>query len=227
MEKQHITGLKKRDKIQKANKTMFIWVVAASAAIAICAVLAQFLIRQMIFNQEVLDAKSKANSALVANKETFELIKAEINKLISDTSLASLKVAETDTALQVIVDALPTSDDRAALATSLQQVVLSRSGVTIESINVTDSTPASIESENLVDATDSSVPKEIVFNLVLIGNYGQISQAITDMEHSIRPFSVERLQIEGSGTTLRASISAKTFYLPAKTMEIKKETLKP
>lgn len=225
MEKRTITGIKKREQIQKANKTMFLWVVAASAAVAICLVLAQFLVRQMLFNQKIMSVKGETNSTLVANKETFKTIKTGINKLISDSNLSSLKVAETDTALQVVIDALPTSDDRAALATSLQQVVLSRSGVAIESISVTDQSATLAAAGSTTTVTDK--PQEILFNVVLIGNYEQISQAVTDMERSIRPFSVERMQIEGSGTQLRASINAKTFYLPAKTMKIKTEALKP
>lgn len=225
MDKRPITGLKKREKIQKANKTMFVWVVAASAAVAICIVLVQFLVRQLVFNQKIISAKGKADSTLLKNKETFEEIKTEVNKLISNSSLTALRVAETDTALQVVIDALPTADDRAALATSLQQVVLSRSGVGIQSISVTDTTSISATDEDL--AADSSTPQEIVFNLVLVGNYTQISQAVSDMERSIRPMSVESLQLEGSGNQLTATISAKTFFLPAKTMEVKKEALKP
>ncbi|MBC7746833.1 hypothetical protein H7Y40_02540 [Pedobacter sp.] len=227
MEKRTMTGMKKREQIQKANKTMFLWVVVASAAVAICLVLSQFLVRQGLFNQKVLNAKSDTNSVLVTNKKDFEVIKTGINKLISDSNLSSLKVAETDTALQVIIDALPTADDRAALATSLQQVVLSRSGVSIDSISVTDQSAAVVDPSATATATESSTPQEILFNVVLVGTYAQIGQAISDMEHSIRPFSVERLQIEGSGAQLRASISAKTFYLPAKTMNLKTEALKP
>ena len=226
MEKRTTTGIKKREKIQQANKMMFVWVVAASAAVAICLVLAQFLIRQMIFNQKIISVKAQTNATLVTNKQTFETIKSGIDKLISDSSLNALKVAPTDTALQVIIDALPTSDDRAALATSLQQVVLSRSGVSIDSISVTDQ--SSLATAGSTGNVASAVtPQDIVFNVVLIGNYAQISQAISDMERSIRPFYVERLQIEGTGTQLRASINAKTFYLPAKSMNLKIEALKP
>lgn len=226
MEKRTTTGIKKREKIQQANKTMFLWVVVASAAVAICLVLAQFLIRQMIFNQKVISVKGQTNKTLVTNKQTFETIKSGVDKLISNNSLSSLKVAQTDTALQVVIDALPTSDDRAALATSLQQVVLSRSGAVIDSISVTDESSI-LPAGTVVETADSSTPQEIKFNFVLVGNYSQIGQTIADMERSIRPFSIDRLQIEGNGSQLRASVSAKTFYLPAKTMNVKTEALKP
>lgn len=226
MEKRTTTGIKKREKIQQANKTMFLWVVIASAAVAICLVLAQFLIRQMLFNQKVIGVKGQTNSTLVSNKKTFETIKSGVDKLISNNSLSSLKVAQTDTALQVVIDALPTSDDRAALATSLQQVVLSRSGAVIDSISVTDQSSI-VTPGTAVAAPEVTTPQEIKFNFVLVGNYSQINQTISDMERCIRPFSIDRMQIEGNGSQLRASMSAKTYYLPAKTMSVKTEALKP
>lgn len=226
MEKRTITGFKKREQIQKANKTMFLWVIAASAAIVVCFVLALSLARQLAFNQKVISVKGETNNTLNQNRETFETIKTEVNKLISDKRLSDLRVSDTDTALQVVIDALPTSDDRAALATSLQQVVLSRSGVTIDSIRVTDdSGAATIDAED--EPADATTPQEITFDVVIVGNYAQVSQAVTDMEKSIRPFSVQRMQIDGSGNQLRVSLQAKTFYLPAKTVNVKQEALKP
>lgn len=222
MEKQ-ITGLKKRQQIKKANNAMLLWVIAASAAVTVCAVLAYFLIGQMIFNQRIISAKTKTNSTLKQNKETFETIKSEVTKLLSNQNLNTLKVSPDDTALQVVVDALPTNDDRAALGTSLQDIVLSRSGVMIESMSVVEGNVAS----SVEDVVDTSVPQEIPFSLVLIGSYGQITQAIADMERSIRPIKIDTMKLEGSGTRLRASITARTFYLPAKSVELKTETIEP
>lgn len=216
-----MTGLKKRQQIKKANNTMFLWVIAASVAVTICLVFGQFLFRQFMFNTRIYNEKAKTESILKQNKATFETIKGDVNKLLSNQSLAALKAAPEDTPLQVIVDALPTSDDRAALGTSLQQVVLSRSGVSIESMSVTDGGLVSS------DTPASDQVQEIPFSLVLIGTYDQVAQAVADMERSIRPIKIDSIQLDGSGARLRATIAAKTFYLPAKSVELKKEAIKP
>lgn len=227
MDKRPITGIKKRQQIQQANKMVFIWVAAAAVAVTVCLVLSQFLVRQFIFNQKIFSAKDRANQTLVQNMDTFKDLKLEVNKLVSSKSLTDLRVAETDTALQVIIDALPTNDDRAALATSLQQIVLARSGVSIESIDVTNEVGSATSEEAVQDETTMSQVGEILFSVTLVGNYDQVKQAVSDMERSIRPLSVDRIQIEGSGAQLRATISAKTYFLPAKTLELGKENITP
>lgn len=224
MEKRTITGLKKREQIKNANQAMFLWVVVASVVVAICLVLGQFMVRQMLYNNEVIAAKNKAYDTLVDNKEAFEGLKNEVNKLTSSNTLTALRVDEKDTALQVVIDALPTSDDRAALATSLQQVVLAQSGVTIESINVIDAGLASVTLDDEESAGDAEVG-EIPFTVVLLGDYNRISQALKDMERTIRPISLESVEIEGGGTQLRATVNATTYFLPAKTIEYKMEKL--
>lgn len=229
MEKKSITGLKKRQQIQNANRTMFLWIVAASVAVAICLVFGQFMLRQFMFNNKIIGAKNETYATLRDNKESFETLKSEVNKLVSNQSLSKLRVSDTDTALQVVVDALPTTDDRAALATSLQQVVLARSGVAVESINVIDAEGATTsEAEDGAAAgTSSDTVGEVIFTVVINGSYEQIQQALTDMEATIRPLSMQKVELEGSGSQLRATITAKSFYLPAKTAELKKETIKP
>lgn len=224
---EQITGIKKRQQIKKANNTMLLWVIIASVVVTVCLVIAQYLVQQLIFNQKVISAKADTNAILTSNIKTFETIKLEVNKLVSNQQLSNLRVAESDTALQVIVDALPTSDDRAALATSLQSTILSRSGVSIESLSVTgEGGVAPVEDDGSVPAADDEQPIEIPFSVTLVGNYAQITQAVADMEHSIRPILIDRLQVEGSGDRLRATIAAKTYYLPARSVELKTQSIK-
>ena len=223
MDAPKLTGLKKRQQIQKANKTMFMWVIAASVAIAICLVLAQFMVRQFMFNNKVISKRNTTQQILDKNLESFKSLKEEVGKLVANNDLTALRVAETDTALQVIIDALPTNDDRAVLGTSLQQVVLARSGVGIESISVTEGGVAA----GIEGTSNSETPTEIAFTVTLLGNYDQISTALKDIERSIRPMDVTQLKVEGSGQTLRAIVSAKTFYLPAKSVELQTKPVTP
>ena len=45
-----ITGFKKHQQIQQANKVVFIWVTIAAAVIAVTVVLAQFMFIKFFFN---------------------------------------------------------------------------------------------------------------------------------------------------------------------------------
>ena len=54
MDKRALTGFKKRQQIISARKTMFMWVMLASAAVAVCLVLSQLLVKQMIFNNRII-----------------------------------------------------------------------------------------------------------------------------------------------------------------------------
>lgn len=224
MDAPKLTGLKKRQQIQQANRTMFIWVVAAAVALSICIVLAQFMIRQLLFNNRIIGEKSKTQQVLDANLTSFEDLKKEVSKLNADENLNSLKINDTDSVLQFIIDALPTTDDRADLGTSLQQVVLARSGVSIESISVTQmGVTADPTSE---PEGGSTTPTEISFDLILGGSYDQIRGAVNDMERSIRPIKVKQVKLEGNGRLLKATIAASTYYLPSKSVkEVKTMTV--
>jgi Tfp pilus assembly protein PilO len=223
-----LTGLKKRQQIQQANRTMFIWVAAAAVALAICLVMAQFMVRQLMYNNKIIGEKTKTQQTLDKNLSTFDTLKKEVNKLTADDNLTALRAADTDTALQVIIDALPTNDDRAVLGTSLQRVVLARSGVGISSINVTQTgLVASTGTQATTSAVNSKTPTEILFDITIVGNYDQISSAIKDMERSIRPISIDTIKLDGSGQQLSAMISARTYYLPSKTVELTDKTVRP
>lgn len=228
MDKKAITGIKKRQQIKNANQTMFLWIIAASVAVAVCLVLGQFMLRQFIFNNKIISAKNQAYDTLRDNKESFGELKNEVNKLVSNQSLSKLKVAESDTSLQVIIDALPTTDDRVALANSLQQVILARSGVAIESITVVDGgTVTTGAASDATTPTPSNAPISVPFTVVVKGNYDQIRQAVGDLEKSIRPMSVDRVLLEGSNNELRATIIAQSHYLPAKSVQVTTESIKP
>ena len=76
-------------------------------------------------------------------------------------------------------------------------------------------------------ATDHDMPREIIFSVDIKGSYDQIRDTLTNLERSVRPFDVRELNIQGSGNDLSATISIATYYLPAKVVELKKETIKP
>jgi Tfp pilus assembly protein PilO len=224
--KQAITGVKKRQQIKQANKLVFIWVAAAGVFVAIAIVLSQMMIKQLMFNLEVIGLQTSTNNTLVQNAETYAPLRTEVSKLIANKELNELRIDKSETgdnSLQVVIDAMPTVDDRLSLAASLQQTILNKSGVRIEQLSFP-------EEVALVDATAVQVAPtqegigEIPFTFKILGSYEQIKKTLEDIQLSIRPISITNIQLAGASSEMTAEVTAKTFYAVPPTTALKKET---
>lgn len=225
-----ITGVKKRQQIQQANKAVFIWVAFAGIVVTIAVVLSQFMIKQLLFNLEVIGQQTKTNSTLIQNAEAYTPLRTEVSKLISNKELTELRVnkgSNGDNALQVIIDAMPTSDDRLGLAASVQQSILNKSGVRIEQLNF----PESAVLAPVSATTSATAPvygvSEVSFTFKANGSYEQLKKMLDDIHLSIRPISVVAIKLSGESSNMTAEIQAKTYYAIPPTTDLKKETKKP
>jgi len=131
-----LTGLKKRQQIEVAGRTMFVWVAIAAVASSFCIATGQYLFSKWDFNNKIIAKKDTVAQTLDININSANKLKQEVDNLTANQDLASVKTNSEDPNTKSILDALPTTFDPAALATSLQQVILSRSGVSVESITV-------------------------------------------------------------------------------------------
>ncbi len=226
--KAQLTGLKKRQQIHSANKMIFVWIVGASVIVSMCLVFGQFLVRQAIFNQKIISAKGNTVKTLDSNIKNVKLLTEQVDALVANKDLASVRANPNDSNLKVVLDALPTEDDQTALASSLQNVILKPSGV-----NVRDLT---ISQQNLVAAGDTSQAQGAVdttqatptaFNFSVLADYEQIKTMLKDMERSIRPMNVRTLSLQGTDTVLQVTVNGETYYLPQKNVELKKKQVKP
>lgn len=223
-QKKRLTGLRKRQQIAQANKTMFLWVVGASIIISFCAVAMQFMFKQALFNGEVISAKSLAASTLEENIQSASELQNNVNALVGNSNLSSVRLNDQQSNLSVVLDALPGSNDTAAFAASLQEVVLAPSGVFIDGLAVPPG-EAAFEDGQPLDLP--AEPQEQVFNVVVQGNYNQVANALRDMQKSIRPLSVKNMSVQGSDKSLRVTLEGVTYYQPAKTVNIEMKTIRP
>lgn len=212
-----LTGIKKRQQIELAGRNMFIWVVAAAIAVSFCLATGQYLFTKWEYNNKIIGAKYKASDTLSSNITAAVELKKQIDALVANNDLASVKTDPNDTTTKSVLDALPISGDSAALATSLQQAILSRSGVTIESINVPG------ESGN---AVLTSQPQEVKFSFIVTGPYDKIKTMAHDLERTIRPIKVTAITMTGTDASLRANFEATTYFQPAKSVNATQEVVK-
>lgn len=222
-----LTGFKKRQQIEQANKTIFLWVAAASVVVSISLVLLQFLVRAAIFNQQIIDAKSTTNRTLEENIKNADVLKQNIDNLLADKNLASVRTETSNNNLKVILDALPATGDSATFANSLQNAILDKSGAT-----VTGLTAGTTDAVSLIDSTTSTAvvdatPQTIPFTASLSGDFRQIRTALLDIERVIRPMDIATLIVQGKDAKLTLSITGFTYFQPEKTIKIGTKTIKP
>ena len=139
----------KRNAINKANQMMFL-AVAGAALIAGASIVGMiYLFRMFTFNAKVLSEQDKSISTIQKNIQNIEDLKSKLSSLETDSNLneRNLKSNAEDGGLRVIADALPDSENAAALAASLEKKIFSE-GVTLDSFSIdsTDSAGASASS---------------------------------------------------------------------------------
>lgn len=215
------SALRKRQQISNANRMMFIWVAAVSAVVGIAAVLGLFLFQRLVFNEKILSKKQQTLSTLVANNKAVDGLEENVRLLNTNQSLLDVRAKPDDTPLQVILDALPADANSSALGSSLQNVLLPAENVTIESLTVNP-----IDGE----ASDSTTEGAIEFSFSVSAPANQIDslrELLRRLERSIRAINVTSQTIEMQGAKITLSVTAQAFYEPAKTIELKNETVKP
>lgn len=219
-----LTGLTKRQQVEKANKNIFIWVAAAAVVVSLSVVMLQFLVREALFNSKIISKQQSTSQTLEQNKKNFDGLKRNIDALLADDSLSTLRVNQNDSSLQVILDALPTNGDTTSFSNSLYNKVLSRQGVTISGVSVGTGSAVTAESQ----ATSlSSDPQAITFGTSISGSADQIRATLLDVEKVIRPISIKQMSITVSAGKLDVSLQGETYFLSRSSISLGKETIKP
>ncbi len=214
-----LTGLKKRQQIIASGKVVFVWVAVAAAALSFCAVSAQYLFTKWQHNNDVLGAKYTAAEVLSKNITNATSLTQNVNALEANPDLASVKTNPSDPTTKSVLDALPTAFDPAALATSLQQIVLSQSGVSIENITVPQELQAGV-------LPNDPTPQPMPFSFIVSGSYDKIQRMVNDIERTIRPIRINNMTMTGNDSNLRVTVSATTYYQPLKSVTVKEKVIK-
>jgi len=222
------TALRKRTQISKASRTMFIWIAAASALVAFALVAAIFLAQKLIFNEKVLLEKNRTISVLNANNNVVSDLETQVRVLDTNDDLAKVKSNETDQAIQVILDALPSDANSLALGASLQNKLLAGiNGLTIDSLQVNPVEGIESLSDGVEQASSENVANEITFRFQVTGTQEALQTALTNLERSIRTIDIVTLKIENQGSTQVMTVEGRAFYEPAKEIKLYTKVVKP
>ncbi len=221
-------ALRKRTMIEKANRTMFVWVACASVIVGVSLVAIIFLVQMMMFNEKVLAEKNRTVATLKQNNKNIPDLEAAVRVLDTDQALIDSKANSDDQAVQVILDALPSDANSLAFGSSLQTKILNVPGLSIDKMQIDpvqgielfDSSSQSVSSSNM------SSQGEITFCISVVGDEAALKQALLNIEKSIRTIDITKLKIETQSSSMIMTIEGRGYYEPARAVELKDKVIK-
>lgn len=226
-------AIRKRQQIDGANKTMFMWVAIISVVVGFSVVGALFLFQKMVFNEKVLAEKSKTATTLQNNNKVIDELKNNVRVLNTNQALMDSRAKTDDQPLQVVLDALPSDANSTALGASLQEKLIPGDGITIDSFAM--DTVQGVETQtdsNVQNASSSAVAGDNQINFRFAAstssdNPTPLKELLQRLERSIRAIDITSLTIETQGPRIVLTVEGRAFYEPAKTVELKEKMVKP
>lgn len=231
--------IRKRALIARANRVMFLWVAGISVVVGFAGVASWFLLQQFMFNQKVLSEKSNTISTLNHNLEVIGNVETEVRMLNSNEDLMAARALNTDDAVRVILDALPSEPNALALGNSLQNRLLAGiDGLTIESLQVDpintvtdeyadDGSAGVAETDAAAGEGSTEFTNVITLRFTVVGTSTALQQLLQQLERSIRVVDITTLTIESRGSQQALTAEARAFYEPARVLELRKTTVQP
>lgn len=217
----------KHDLIDKANTRIVVYVSVAAFIAVFSLVATKTLVSQAAYQNRVINAKRVAVNQLKSDITASSQLQSSYDAWTS-TSQNAIGGSPTGSGAQdgdnakIVIDALPSTYDFPGLTTSLENMLTSQSGIKIDSISGTDQ--EATLGGNVTSTTPQ--PQPIPFSIAVSGDYGSLQNVIGTFERSIRPIQVQTLNLNGTNGNLSMTITAQTFYQPAKSLNINKKVVK-
>ena len=217
----------KRVAISKANAQMVAVVAIASAITVFCLVASNAVFSQNRYQARVISAKEKAHKQLQDNISNYSNLATAYNAFdnASTNIIDGTKNGTGDndgSNSKIILDALPPTYDFPATTSSVEKI-LTDNHLQVTSITGTDDQLA--QQNNKSSANPK--PVQIPFTFTVSGaSYSSVNQLMAKLQQSIRPIQIDTLDASGSQSSMTLTVSAHTYYQPAKAVSITKETVK-
>jgi len=221
-------ALRKRQQIDSSKRTMFIAVAVAAFVVGSSLVVVFFLAQQIWFHAEIIGDKQKTLNTINKNIDTAEELKGNIRALEANSALNSVKANDDDSALQVILDALPAEPNADALGASLQvRFAGAVDGLKIESLTVNSVDSVGVDAGEMSGSEEDSPSQSIGFNLSVSGSADRLKDLLARMEKSIRVIEVTSLELLAGDERIIMNISGRAYYQPARTIQLGEKVKKP
>jgi hypothetical protein len=219
-------GSMKHVMIDKANARLVAIVSVAAFAAVFSLVAAKTLWSQAAYQGRVITAKQSALTRLEANSKAMDQLKPSYDAFIGTTTntIGGNSIGsgpkDGDNA-KIILDALPSKYDFPALTTNIETIVNDQS---VQLISISGIDDEIAQSGNVDSPNPQAV--EMPFQVSVSTDYTKIQALVGAFEHSIRPIKVQTISLSGTQDKIALSISATTYYQPAKSLKIRSEIVK-
>ncbi len=212
---------RKRQKIAQSSRTMFLWVAGMSAVVGFAAVMIVFLVQHILFQAKVIDEKNKTVSTLNDSVRALPGLKDNIRLLDTNVNLKNLKANPDDRSLQVILDALPASENTLALGSSLQNKLLNNvPNVSIESISPGGDSEGG-------SSTEEGGSGQVPFQVTLKANSASdLKEALRHLERSIRIIDIDKLTIDQGESDATMTVSGHAYFEQARQYTLSEKVVK-
>jgi hypothetical protein len=217
------TGIStKHIQINKANTVITATVAVASFLTVASLVAARAMLQQRSYQAKVIQEKELAVKILNDNIKAVETLSNAYQDFVQQpTNIIGGNSAGTgerdgDNA-KLVLDALPSSYDFPALATSIEKV-LKDNNFKIIDISGTD--------DELAQASKDSPNPEVIempFSFTVSGGYDAMHDLIASLERSIRPIKISKLKFSADASGIEMQLDAKTFYQSGKKFNVIKK----
>lgn len=216
----------KRNLIAKSNATIVAVTSGACFIVVFCLVASASLFSQFMYQNRVIGANQTALRQLKANLQATDSLETSYNAFLSTpTNIIGGNPNGTGpqdgSNTKIILDALPSRYDYPALATSLENILTNQS-VQIQSITGNDDAVAQANNQSSVNPSPQPMP----FQVVVGGNYTSIQNVVSAFERSVRPIQIQTMELSGDQSQLTLTISAQTYWQPAKNLSISTKVIK-
>ena len=219
------TIINKRMLINKSNSTIVATAAVAAFIVVFCIVASRALVSQELYQSRVISKKNAVLNQIKTDITVAHQLKSSYENFISENPNIIGGNNSGDTGVngnnaKIVLDALPSSYDFPALATSLAAMITSQ-GLEVNSITGTD------ESATLPTKPSSSpASTPIPFSIGVNGSYQQVQSLVSEFENSIRPFHILSVTLTAGKNSLSATINAETYFQPGKTLNFSEVTVK-
>lgn len=221
-------ALRKRQQIDSSKRTMFITVAIVGFVTGTALVVSFFLLQQILFHAKVIGAKQETLSVIKNDITTVKGLKDNVRVLDTNEALNSVRINDSSSALQSILDALPAEANADALGASLQERFIKPvEGLSIESLAVDSMNVDSLSTETNAATTTEDSSSSIGFTLSVSGSADGLKELLARFERSIRVIKITSVDVQAGEDKLTMNIVGKAFYEPARKVEIGTKVLKP
>ena len=217
----------KKVAISKSNAQVVTVVAVACFISVFCLFASKAVWDSNTYKAKVISVKQKAHNQLSQNVKSYDSLKASYedfdNKPTNSIGGNRDGTGDNDgTNSKIILDALPSSYDFPALASSIEKIMADRS-LKVGSITGVDDQVA--QASNSSSSAPQAVPIPFSFT-INNASYDSVQKLMDALGHSIRPIVVDTLNVSGGNNNMTITVTAHTFYQPAKNLDIKKQVVK-